>query len=56
LARLIAIGEVPFPTDIHRDEQFELAGLVRLERRNLLLDFLARQIATEIRQDLQAKA
>lgn len=51
LVRLIAVGEVPFPSDADPEAALLLAGQVRSLRRQQLVEYVARQIAWSIHSD-----
>lgn len=48
-AMLIADGIIPFPCDLGESEIQELWELVRSHRRKRLIQFVARQIAADVR-------
>ena len=47
-AKLIAIGDMPFPVDLAPGDLAHLARLVRELRTTQLMQFLARQVAQDI--------
>lgn len=55
VADLAASGDVPFPEDLPADQLLQLAAMVRERRRYRLVQFIARAIAHDIRDEFESR-